>query len=177
LNRIIAALLLLKAVCVVRDPQHDLFRPISMYQTAEYAYLGTVFVALLAFASALLLRKTFLCRHAESLGGGIAALFALTGLLLLLTLADISYGGFHLLIAVAAMIGFAAYMFYMGRMFDDVPLELGAIVISALCCVPAVYPLSFGVIENVVLLLDFVAFWYLYYLLLEQGRLVMNRGA
>ena len=169
MNRIIASLALVKVICVVRDPEHDLFRPISMYQTAEYAFLGTLFVALLAVASALVLRKMFRSAHAEGLVVEIVALFGLTLLMMLLVAADLRYGGFHTAIAVSAMLGFAAFLFYVGHTFNELPLKLLGAVILAGCLIPAVHPPAFGVIENLALVLFVAAFWYLYYVTIEQS--------
>ena len=51
MKRIALLLLLIKAVCVYLDPWHEVFRPVSGYQTTTYGYLEHVFIALLVVAS------------------------------------------------------------------------------------------------------------------------------
>ena len=168
--RIVALLAVIKGVCVALDPDHELFRPISLYQTAEYAYLGTAFIVLVAIASSLALRKLFLRADAEELIGGVVWLLALTLCLYLLVLADIGYGGFHLLVAATALAGYAGYLLYAGRVFGDLPLQSLAGAMLVLCGVPVIAPATFGVVENVLVALHCVAFSYFYYVTLESRR-------
>ena len=70
MRAIIGLLAAIKICCVGIDPQHLPFRPISMYQTAEYFYLGTVFIALLFSMSLLMLRRRFVAWALPPPGSG-----------------------------------------------------------------------------------------------------------
>ena len=168
--KIVALLAVIKGVCVALDPEHELFRPISLYQTAEFAHLGTAFIVLVAIASSLALRKLFRRADAEELIGGVVWLFALTLCLYLLVLADAGYGGFHLLVAATALAGYAGYLLYAGRVFGDLPLQALAGAMLILCGVPVVAPATFGVVENVLVALHCIALPYFYYITLESRR-------
>ena len=165
---IVLTLMMIKLVCVAIDPVHEVFRPISMYQTPEYSYLGNVFVGLLVVTSILVARRQFHGMDAkleadssisvERFVALFVNLLALTCLLVMLFLAPIQYGAWHTSLAVAAMIGFSIYLLSIGLAFADDQLKWIAVSMIGLCLVPVFDRGAFGVVENC--LLGFMRFYY-----------------
>lgn len=154
-------LVLIKVVCVCLDPAHDVFRPISAYQTASYGYLGHVFIALLVVAAVLGLRLqgSGVGVHLEAgdeqpVGQQIflvALLFLLASLLLALLLTPVDRGLPHILLAVAAMVGGSAYLLVVSIAFRDWMLAAVAVAMLVMCVVPAIHRPAFGIVENLLI--------------------------
>lgn len=172
MKRIALILLVIKVICISIDPEHDVFRPISEYQTASFAYLGNVFVGLLVVASGLGAYHQFsgvgVHIEADSLnqaGKQIAVLLyllVLTCLLFALLMSPIHHGLRHIVLAVSAMAGYSAYLFVISIAFRDWLLTANGIAMLGLCVVPVFDRKAFGVVENlllVFLLLGFIRFY------------------
>ncbi len=165
---IVVLLLAVKLVCLTLDSEHELFRPISMYQTADYYYLGNLFVALLVLASFLMLRRQFARVESSFQNGNVQAtesniptilgMLSLTILLFVLFLAPIQFGHFHIFIAVSSMIGYTLYLHSVSRLTGDTPMRIAALIAAMVCAMPVFWPQVFGFAEHCLLVLLLTGF-------------------
>jgi hypothetical protein len=162
MRAIIGLLAAIKISCVGIDHQHLPFRPISMYQTAEYFYLGTVFVALLFFMSLLVLRRRFLVLSASHSQNwhlltdrsitGFVSLCMLIIVLFLLLLTPLQFRLLHECLAILTMILWTIHLLMYSLAGGDI-LSIAFSTGSAFCIVSILFwPRYFGPLEHCVLL-------------------------
>jgi hypothetical protein len=158
----------LKAVGVGLDSNHDVFLPISMYQTADFYYLGDWFVALMPVGAALVIRRIFTPPEVLNVIGELTALFFLMLLLAGLWLLPLSSGHLHLLVAVAAMVSGTVLLYRFSRTWQDQFLRFVSLGMMPLCLLPVFVPHLFGVAENVLVLLLLTSFSWFEHVTLEK---------
>jgi hypothetical protein len=162
MRAIIGLLAAIKICCVGIDPQHLPFRPISMYQTAEYFYLGTVFIALLFSMSLLMLRRRFVALSASHTQNwhlltdrsitDFVFLCLLIIVLFLLLLTPLQFRLLHECLAFLTMILWTIHLLMLSRVAGDI-LSTAFSTASAFCIVSIlIWPRYFGLLEHCVLL-------------------------
>jgi hypothetical protein len=158
----------LKTVCVSLDSRHDVFCPISMYQTAEFFHLGDWFVGLMAVGVALILRQIYQLPEALNVIREIVGAFVLLLILGFLWLLPLEYGHLHLLVAVSAMAGGTALLYRCSATWQDPLLKAASVGMVPLCLLPVFAPRLFGIAENILVFLLLAGFTWFQHVTLDR---------